>query len=313
MKNYLINKLAMVPVLIIGVTFLVFLLLWALPGDPTLALAGKRASREAVEQIREGLGLDRPFLAQYWGYLKLVLRGELGRSYFTNHPVASELMEKLPNTLALALGAMTVAVPVGVLSGLLMAARRFRPEDRILGLLSMAGVSMPVFWIGLILMLLIGVKARLLPPSGTGGLAYLILPAMTLAVPAGSSIARVTRTVAVDIMNQPFILTARAKGLKGGRVVLGHVMKNSLIPVVTVIGLDFGSYLNGAVLTETIFGWDGVGRLAMEAILKRDYPVILGTVLLGTAAFIMVNLIVDLAYAAMDPRVRHASSQEGQT
>ncbi len=303
MKTYLLKRLLLVPVVLAGVTFLVFLLIWALPGDPALALVGERAKAETVESIRRELGVDRPFLKQYLGYLKLIMHGELGRSFYTNRSVADDLIDKLPNTLALAACAMALAVPIGVSLGLFMALRQRRLE-RLLNFITMAGVSLPVFWIGLILMLLISVKARLLPPSGTGGFSYIILPAITLAIPAFASIARVTKTVAMDVLNQPFMLTARAKGLTHLRVVFAHLLKNTLIPVVTVIGLDFGSYLNGAVLTETIFGWDGVGRFAMEGIIKRDYPVVMGTVLVGTLAFVGINLIVDLCYAAMDPRVR---------
>ncbi len=303
MKTYLLKRFLLVPVVLAGITFLVFLLIWALPGDPSLALVGERAKAATVESIRRELGVDRPFLEQYLGYLKLIMHGNLGRSFYTNRSVADDLIDKLPHTLALAASAMALAVPVGVSLGLFMALGKRRFE-RFLNVITMAGVSLPVFWVGLILMLLISVKARLLPPSGTGGFRYIILPAITLAVPAFASIARVTKTVAMDVLNQPFMLTARAKGLRRLRVVFTHLLKNTLIPVVTVIGLDFGSYLNGAVLTETIFGWDGVGRFAMEGIIKRDYPVVMGTVLVGTLAFVGINLIVDLCYAVMDPRVK---------
>jgi ABC-type dipeptide/oligopeptide/nickel transport system permease component len=302
--SFLLKRLLAIPLLAIGITFLVFLLMRAIPGDPALALAGEKAGAAALENIRRELGTDRPFLVQYAGYLGLLARGELGRSYFTNRPVARDIMEKFPNTLALACAAMVVAVPVGVLLGLFMTLARSRMVEKTVSIVTMAGVSLPVFWIGLVLMFVLSLKLRLFPPSGTGGIGYLALPALTLALPALASVARITKTVTSGIMQHQFMTTARAKGIARWRVVLVHLLRNALIPLVTVIGLDFGSYLNGAVLTETIFGWDGVGRYAMDAIIKRDYPVVMGTVLAGTMVFVGINLAVDLLYGALDPRVR---------
>ncbi|MBI5140974.1 MAG: ABC transporter permease [Nitrospirae bacterium] len=304
MNRYLLKRLAAIPLLAIGITFLVFLLMRAIPGDPALALAGEKAGAAALENIRRELGTDRPFLVQYAGYLGLLARGELGRSYFTNRPVARDIVEKFPNTLALACAAMAVAVPIGVLLGLFMTLARSRMVEKAVSIVTMAGVSLPVFWIGLVLMFLLSLKLRLFPPSGTGDMHYLALPALTLALPALASVARITKTVTTDIMRHQFMTTARAKGIARWRVVLVHLLRNALIPLVTVIGLDFGSYLNGAVLTETIFGWDGVGRYAMDAIIKRDYPVVMGTVLAGTMVFVGINLAVDLLYSVLDPRVR---------
>jgi ABC-type dipeptide/oligopeptide/nickel transport system permease component len=204
----------------------------------------------------------------------------------------------------LAVGAMAIATPIGVLLGFLAAYRRGSFADRFITTVSVVGISIPVFWTGLLLMLLVSFKLRLLPPSGTGNLRFLILPAATLALPALASLARVTRTSVIDILDMPYVQTARAKGLTPRRVNFVHILKNALIPIVTVIGLDFGSYLNGAVLTETIFGWDGIGRFAMEAIIKRDYPVVMGTIIVGTAVFVLINLLVDIVYHYLDPRVR---------
>jgi ABC-type dipeptide/oligopeptide/nickel transport system permease component len=288
----------------VGITLLTFTLTKALPGDPVLNLVGERAKPEVIEKIRKQLGTDRHVIAQYFGYLGMLMQGEMGRSLHTNREVAADILLKFPNTMLLAVGAMAIATPIGVLLGFLAAYRRGSFADRFITTVSVVGISIPVFWTGLLLMLLVSFKLRLLPPSGTGNLRFLILPAATLALPALASLARVTRTSVIDILDMPYVQTARAKGLTPRRVNFVHILKNALIPIVTVIGLDFGSYLNGAVLTETIFGWDGIGRFAMEAIIKRDYPVVMGTIIVGTAVFVLINLLVDIVYHYLDPRVR---------
>lgn len=267
-------------------------------------MVGERSSPEIIEKIRNDLGAGKSILRQYGGYLYLLSRGELGRSYYTNRSVADDILTKAPQTFKLAFMAMFIAVPAGLLLGLVSALSRRRWVDRTLSGLAIAGLSLPVFWSGLMLMFLLSLKLKLLPPSGTGGLRYILLPAMTLAIPALSSLARVTRVAVLDSKDMPYIRTARAKGLREIRIIAGHVMRNALIPVVTVIGLDFGSYLSGAVLTETIFGWDGIGRFAMEGIIKRDYPVIMGCILVSTVSFVVINMLVDLLYQYLDPRLR---------
>jgi ABC-type dipeptide/oligopeptide/nickel transport system permease component len=288
----------------VGITLLTFTLTKALPGDPVLNMVGERAKPEVIEKIRKQLGTDRHVVAQYFGYLGMLMQGEMGRSLHTNRPVATDILLKFPNTMLLAIGAMAIATPIGVLLGFMAAYRRGSFADRFITTVSVVGISIPVFWTGLLLMLLVSFKLKLLPPSGTGNLRFLILPAVTLALPALASLARVTRTSVIDVLDMPYVQTARAKGLTVRRVNFVHILKNALIPIVTVIGLDFGSYLNGAVLTETIFGWDGIGRFAMEAILKRDYPVVMGTIIVGTAVFVLINLLVDVVYHYLDPRVR---------
>ena len=241
---------------------------------------------------------------QYAGYITLLVQGELGRSYFTGRRVMDDIGVKFPNTMRLAFASMIIAVPVGVFFGFLSAKKRGKFTDKVITLLSVSGISVPVFWSGLLLMLFFSLRLRFLPPSGTGGIQYLVLPAMTLALPALATLVRVTRITVIDIMDMQFIRTARAKGISEAGVSMIHILKNALIPVITVIGLELGSYLNGAVLTETIFGWDGIGRYAMEGIIKRDYPVIMGCLLVGTLAFVFINLIVDVIYHYADPRVR---------
>lgn len=300
----MLKRLVIIVPLLIGITMMTFLLLKAVPGDPVFSMVGERANPETIEMIRKEMGADRGIFHQYNGYISLLLRGELGRSYFTNRKVLDDIAIKLPHTLLLAVFAMALAGCLGILFGVLSALHPNRSIRRTITLLSLAGLSVPVFWSGLMLMIFFSLWLRLLPPSGTGEIRYLILPALTLSLPAAATIARITRFTVVDIAAMPFIGTARAKGLDELHITFVHIMRNALIPVVTVIGLDFGSYLNGAVLTETIFGWDGIGRFMMEAIVKRDYPVIMGCLLTGTTLFILINVFVDIAYHFIDPRVR---------
>jgi ABC-type dipeptide/oligopeptide/nickel transport system permease component len=299
----------MVP-LLLGITAITFSLTKALPGDPVYSVVGERADPETIAKIRREIGADKGMMRQYAGYLALLVQGELGSSYFTNRKVRDDILIKLPNTMRLAFAAMLIAVPLGVLLGFASAQRRGRPCDRAITLLSVSGLSMPVFWSGLLLMLFFSLRLRLLPPSGTGGLRYLVLPALTLSLPALAALVRVTRVTVIDVMEMPYVKTARAKGIPEAGVSMVHILKNALIPLITITGLEFGSYLNGAVLTETIFGWDGMGRFAMEGITKRDYPVIMGCLLVGTVIYLLMNLIVDIIYHYADPRVRiHGSDR----
>ena len=273
-------------------------------------MVGERANQETIAAIRNQLGTDKPLLLQYGGYLRLIAQGELGRSYYTNREVVQDLKEKFPNTLRLALAAMLFASVTGILIGILMGVTRGSFWDRIGSVIAIAGVSVPVFWVGLILMLIFSLTLRLLPPSGMGNghPAYLILPAATLGINSAAYIARITRSSILDIVSQQYIITARAKGLPNRVVIFKHMLKNAMIPIITLIGIDFGSYLNGAVLTETIFGWDGIGLYALDGIIKRDYPVVMGTVLVGATMFVAINMMVDFCYAYLDPRIRVRST-----
>ncbi len=304
MARYIFKRLLLLIPLLLGITLLTFTLTSALPGDPATSMVGERASPETIARIRASIGADRNVAMRYAGYVSLLAQGEMGRSYYTNRSVSADLLDKFPNTLALAFTAMLMAVIPGIAAGFTAAYHRGSRLDRAITTLSVLGISTPVFWTGLMLMLLFSFTLRLLPPSGTGEFRYIILPAMTLALPALTSIARVTRTTVCEVLDMPFLQAVRAKGLGVMRINIVHVLRNALIPIVTLIGLDFGSYLNGAVLTETIFGWDGIGRFAMEGIIKRDYPVVMGTIILGTVVFVLINLLVDIAYHFMDPRVR---------
>lgn len=306
MLYYLLKRILLFIPTLIGITLITFFLMQALPGDPVQGMVGERADPATLARIRAELGADRPLPLQYLGYLKLLAQGELGRSYYTNRTIASDLAQKFPNTLKLALAAILFASLGGIALGIVSAVKRGTVWDRLASLISVGGISVPVFWLGLTLMLIFGLYLRLLPPSGMGGgsPAYLILPAITLGTYSLAYIARITRSSMMESLAQPYVATARAKGLSEATVILKHALKNSLIPIVTLIGLDLGSYLNGAVLTETIFGWDGLGRYALDGIMKRDYPVIMGVVLFGAVVFVVMNLLVDLSYHYLDPRVR---------
>jgi peptide/nickel transport system permease protein len=304
MNTYIVKRLILLIPLLLGVTLLTFGLTKALPGDPVFSLVGERAQPEVIEKIRKELGTENNVLSQYAGYLKLLMQGEFGRSYYTNRHVIDDIQTKFPNTLKLALGAMLIAVPAGLILGFVAALNKNTAIDRIISLCAVSGMSVPVFWSGLLLMLLFSLKLKMLPPSGTGDLQFIILPALTLSLPAMGILSRITRTTVLEILDLPFVKTARAKGIGEIKIHCVHVFRNALIPITTVIGLDFASYLNGAVLTETIFGWDGIGRFTMEGIIKRDYPVIMGCVITGTLIFILINLVVDILYHYLDPRVR---------
>jgi ABC-type dipeptide/oligopeptide/nickel transport system permease component len=297
--------LILIPILF-GVVTVTFLLMYVVPGDPVLTLVGERYDEDTLEEIRRELGLEKPVTLQYLDYIGRLSRFDLGRSFVTRRPVADAIKERFPKTLALAFTAMVLAVVLGIGIGILAAWGRFPWLGRSLMTFSLVGVSIPVFWLGLLLIYIFAIKLSLLPPSGYGGgsINHIILPAFTLSFASMATVARVTRSSFLDAAAEDFVRTARAKGL-GEIVVVGkHIFRNALIPVVTIVGTDFGSYLSGSVLTESIFGWPGLGRYIVQAILKRDFPVIQGAVLFMAVLFVLVNLVVDLSYGLIDPRVR---------
>jgi peptide/nickel transport system permease protein len=307
MGLYILKRALMAAPTLLFLTLVTFLLLHAIPGDPAIGLVGERADPEAVKAIRQELGVDRPLPSQFVGYLKLLVHGNLGRSYYTRRDVLKDILEKFPNTLRLAFSAMLLATFAGLLLGILSAVTRGSYWEKVFSGAALAGISLPVFWVGLVLMLIFAFILPWLPPSGMGGgqMAYLILPAATLGLNSAAYIARITRMSLIESLSSQFIMTAKAKGLTPLKVVAKHALRNALIPVVTLVAIDFGSYLNGSVLTETIFGWDGLGRYALDGIMKRDYPVILGCVLAGSGFFVLFNLLADVAYAYIDPRIRY--------
>lgn len=313
MISYVVRRLlATLPVLL-GVTLVAFTLTYLLPGDPARALAGERYREEDLSRIRHELGLDRPLAQQYAAYLGRLARGDLGSSFATGRPVAVELAERFPRTVLLAAVAMGVAVALGLALGTAAAWRRGRLLDRVSMLFALGGISVPVFVSAILLLWVFAVLLRWLPPSGYVDVAPLaiVLPAVTLGVRSAAMLARMTRSSLVEVLAQDYVRTGRAKGATEVGVVLRHGLRNALVPVVTLIGLDFGSYLSGSVLTESIFAWPGVGQYALTAILRRDFPAVQGTVLFLSVVFVLVNLAVDLLYGALDPRIRRSLRGEG--
>ncbi|PYP35216.1 MAG: peptide ABC transporter permease [Gemmatimonadetes bacterium] len=288
-----------------GVLLVAFLLLNVAPGDPVMAMVGERADAATIARLRAELHLDDPLPAQFGRYLWGVVRLDLGRSYITQRPIAEDLAARFPKTVQLALAAMLIAALSGITLGVLSAIRPGGAVDRLAMLVSYLGVSFPVYWVGLLLILVFAVVLRWLPPSGSGGLAYLVLPAFTLGTRSMAFLARMTRAAMLDVLSSDFVRTARAKGLTETGVILRHGFRNALIPVITVLGLDTGSYLTGSILTETIFGWPGLGRYVLGAIEKRDLPAIQGSILFMSLVFLCVNLVTDLVYAKADPRVAY--------
>ncbi len=303
MMRVLQVRLALLVPTLLGVLLVTFLLLYVAPGDPVQAMVGERADAETIARLRAELRLDEPVTTQFVAYVGRVAQGDLGRSYITRRPILRELRQRFPATLRLALAAMLFATTAGLLAGLYGAWRPGTVLDRALTLGAYLGISFPVYWVGLVLILLFAVTLRWLPPSGSWGAAYLILPAATLGMRSIAVIARMTRTALQEALASDYIRTARAKGLGELPVVLRHGLRNALLPVITVLGLDFGSYLTGSILTETIFSWPGVGRYVLTAIEKRDLPAVQGSILFLSVVFVLVNLVTDLAYAKADPRV----------
>lgn len=287
-----------------GVLVVVFLLLYVAPGDPVQAMVGERADPATIARLRADLHLDDPLPAQFGHYAGGVLRGDLGRSYVTNRPIVSDIAERFPRTLLLATAAMLLATVTGVTIGVLASLRPNGWFDRIALAVTYLGISFPVYWIGLLLIVLFAVTLRWLPASGYGRLEFLVLPALALGSRSIAYLARVTRSAILEVLGADFVRTARAKGLAESGVVVRHALRNALIPVITVIGLDFGAYLTGSILTETIFSWPGIGRYVVMAISRRDLPAVQGAVLFLSVVFVLVNLITDLAYQRADPRLR---------
>jgi len=294
--------LFLIPTLL-GVLIVAFLLLYVAPGDPVQAMVGERADSATIAQLRSQLHLDDPLPRQFVRYVGGAVTGDLGTSYITQRPILQDLLERFPATLRLASAAMFFAGITGMSIGVYGAWRPGSIADRIATLGAYLGISFPVYWVGLLLILVFAVQLRWFPPSGSTGLAALVLPAITLGMRSVAFIARITRTAMQEILQSDYIRSARAQGLRERTVILSRGLRNALLPVLTVLGLDFGSYLTGSILTETIFGWPGVGRYVLDAIGKRDLPAIQGSILFLSLVFVLVNLLTDLLYAKADPRV----------
>jgi len=303
MRRYIAQRMAAALVTLIGVSLLIFMLVRLLPGDPARVIAGLLADEREVERIRVQMGLNRPLPQQYALFFTHFIRGDLGTSARTGQPVLKELLARMPYSLELAAVSTLLAVVVGVAAGVLAATRRNTPLDYLISLGTLIGISMPVYWLGLLLIILFAVKLHWLPAAGADQPASLILPALTLAAFSVALITRMTRASLFDVLGQDYIRTARAKGVAQRVVVYRHGLRNAMVPIVTVIGLQLGGLVGGAVLTETVFGWPGLGQLLVNSIFSRDFPMVQGLVLTAAGMIILINLGVDLFYAYVDPRI----------
>lgn len=307
MLKYCVKRLLQLIPVCIGVAFIVFTLLHISPGDPVKMMMGESVSQEVLEETRESLGLNDPFLTQFVRYAKDVfLHFDLGSSYATQQPVMAEILDCFPNTLKLTLISMTVAIVGGILFGVISAVNQNKWIDSTITVIALMGISFPSFWLGLLLILLFAVHLGWLPSSGFDGWRSMIMPCGVLALQSVASLTRMTRSSMLDVIRQDYVRTAKAKGLTGRAIILFHELKNALIPVVTMIGMDFGSLLGGAVLVETIFSVQGIGRLMVDSIKRRDYPVVQGCVIFIAIACCLVNLLVDLLYMVIDPKLRQS-------
>jgi ABC-type dipeptide/oligopeptide/nickel transport system permease component len=305
MLRYLVRRLLLTVPVLLGVATLVFSLIHLVPGDPVQAMLGESASPQDVAEVRGRLGLDRPLAVQYAAFLRGLAQGNLGTSLRTNQPVTAAIAERMPATFELALAAMLVAITVSIPLGVIAAVRAGTAVDHGATTLALVGISIPNFWLGPLMAIVFSVTLGWLPVSGRGTPAHLVLPAITLGAPLAAVIARMTRASVIEELRELYVLAARARGASRARAVLRHAFRNSLIPIVTIVGLQFGSVLTGAVITETIFAWPGVGRLLIQSINFRDYPLVQGCILLIAITYVGMNLLTDLVYGLLDPRIRY--------
>jgi peptide/nickel transport system permease protein/oligopeptide transport system permease protein len=303
MIGYIIRRLLMAIPTIFGVILIVFLMVRLLPGDPALVIAGEQATKEEVERIRHELGLDKPMYEQFFIFIGKLFQGDLGRSVRSKRPVVEDLIWYFSNTLQLALGAITFATVIGIIAGVISATKPHSLLDYAITFGSLLGISMPTFWFGLLLQLFFAVWLGWFPAAGMGSMKHAILPTITMGLFSLANIMRITRSGMLESLSKAYVKTAMAKGLKNRTVIYKHALRNALIPIITIVGLQFGTLLAGAVLTETVFGWPGIGRLLVDSILARDYPVVQGAVLLIAIVFMLVNLVTDILYAYVDPRI----------
>jgi len=305
MLHFLLRRLLLTIPVLLGVATLVFSLLHLVPGDPVEAMLGESASPQEIARVRTQLGLDRPLYVQYWTFLNGVGRGDLGVSLRTNEPVAQAIAARMPATIELAIAAMCLAIVVAIPLGIIAAAGAGTIVDYAATTLALAGISIPNFWLGPLLAIVFAITLGWLPVSGSGTPAHLVLPAITLGAPLGAVLARMTRASVLEELRELYVLAARARGVSRAGAILHHAFRNSLIPIVTVLGLQMGAVLTGAVITETIFAWPGVGRLLIQSINFRDYPLVQGCILLIAVTYVAMNLLTDLAYGLLDPRIRY--------
>ena len=303
--RFIARRLLLTVPVLVGVATLVFSLIHLVPGDPVEAMLGESASRQDVANLRQQLGLDRPLYVQYGAFLRGAVIGDLGRSLRTGQRVTAAIAERMPATVELAMAAMLFAIVVAVPLGIAAAVRSGTAIDHGATTLALIGISLPGFWLGPVLAIVFAVELGWLPVSGRGTPAHLVLPAITLGAPLAAVLARMTRASVLEELHEQYVLAARARGVSRTRAVLRHAFRNSLIPIVTVLGLQVGAVLTGAVITETIFAWPGVGRLLIQSITFRDYPLVQGCILLIAVAYVGMNLLTDVVYGLLDPRIRY--------
>lgn len=304
MRKYIFKRILMLIPVILGVSFLVFTIMALTPGDPAQLILGESAPKEAILKLRQDMGLNDPFLVQYFKFIKNAIMGDFGRSYTTGREVFNEIFSRFPNTMLLAVAGVVISVLIGIPVGIISATKQYTFIDSFSMVAALLGVSMPNFWLGLMLILTFSVNLGLLPSGGFDSLKSLILPAFTLGVGSAAIVTRMTRSSMLEVIRQDYIRTARAKGVTEKKVINKHALKNALIPVITVVGLQVGNLLGGAVLTETVYSWPGVGRMMVDAIRQKDTPTVLATVIFLATVFSVVNLIVDILYAYVDPRIK---------
>ncbi len=304
MVKYLLKRFGYLLLVILAVSFIVFTLLHFTPGDPVRMVLGEAATEEAKEELREQLGLNDPFLVQYFNYLKkMVLHADLGMSYLTKRPVLTEIMVVIPNTIILSVVATIIASVFGILLGIISAIKQYSLIDAFVTVFALIGTSVPIFWYGLLMILFFSVYLQWFPPSGFTNIKEMVLPCFALGIQSMSIIARMTRSSMLEVLHQDYVNMARAKGQKEIVVILGHIFRNALVPIITVVGIQFGSLLGGACFTEIVFSIPGIGRLMVESIKTRDYPVVLGSVFFASVCVSIVNLMADILYAIVDPRI----------
>lgn len=304
MWKYILKRILLLIPVMLGVSLVVFSLMYISEGDPARIILGQNASKEAVLKLQEEMGLNDPFIVQYGNYLWDLLRGNLGESYLTRNPVMDEILQAAPSTLKLAVSAISLAVLIGIPLGILSAVYQYSMLDNILMVLALIGISMPVFWLGLLMILLFSVKLRWLPPSGFNNWDQMVMPSIALGSQSIAVFTRMTRSNMLEVIRQDYIRTARAKGQKKHVVILRHALSNALVPIITIVGIQFGQLMAGAVMTEVVFSIPGIGRLMVNSIKSRDLPMVMGCVLFVALAFAIVNLIVDLLYTVIDPRIK---------
>ena len=311
MLYFIIRRILQIIPVIIGVTLILFTLMYIIPEDPAKLILEKGATPEALQNLRVKMGIDKPLYVQYWRYIKQLAKGDLGTSYRYRRSVNSILADHYPNSIKLAVAAIIIEVIIGIFAGIISAVKKYSFWDILVTISTTIAVCIPVYWLGMMLQVSFGLKLGWLPMSGMGdgSIQYYILPAITLASVSTAFVARMTRSTMLEVLSNDYITTAYAKGLSRNMVIGKHALKNALIPVVTLIGMDLGTLMGGAILTETVFNWPGVGRTIYLAILQRDAPVVIGGTIILVMIFVGMNLIVDIGYALLDPRIRYEKKE----